>query len=223
MNRYYLGLDLGQVQDYTALCIIETEPSADPLHKIRHLQRFKIGTPYPAIVSEVHNILDVLPAGTSLVVDHTGVGRPVVDLFRAGGLSPVAVTITGGDNATFEGGYWRVPKRDLVSALTIAFQNKRLQIAEALPESKTLVTELLNFKVKINLKTAHDSYEAWREGIHDDLVLAVALAVWYSRKTKRNLENEPTVQEAVVNSIQATRYDDDMSFFDDPYDLEDLW
>lgn len=41
-----------------------------------------------------------------------------------------------------------------------------------------LRAELLNFRVKINLKTAHDFYEAWREGDHDDLVLAAALAAW---------------------------------------------
>jgi hypothetical protein len=46
-----------------------------------------------------------------------------------------------------------------------------------------LANELLNFKVKINLKTAHDSYKAWREGIHDDLSLsAVALACWAAEK-----------------------------------------
>ena len=41
-----------------------------------------------------------------------------------------------------------------------------------------LVKELLNFRVKINISTAHDSYEAWREGDHDDLVLSVALSCW---------------------------------------------
>ena len=32
-----------------------------------------------------------------LVVDQTGVGRPVVDLFREVGLKPIAVTLTAGD------------------------------------------------------------------------------------------------------------------------------
>jgi hypothetical protein len=31
----------------------------------------------------------------------------------------------------------------------------------------------------VNVSTGHDSYEAWRESIHDDLVLAVSLACWY--------------------------------------------
>ena len=39
--------------------------------------------------------------------------------------------------------------------------------------------ELLNFRRKIDLRTAHDSYEHWRESDHDDLVLATALAAWW--------------------------------------------
>ena len=48
--------------------------------------------------------------------------------------------------------------------------------------------ELINFRVKINLKTAHDSYEAWREGEHDDLVLSVALAAWFAERRYRNTD-----------------------------------
>ncbi len=79
---------------------------------------------------------------------------------------------------------YRVPKRDLVSTLQVLFQAGRLKVAGDLPEARTLTEELLNFKVTINAKTAHDSYESWREGIHDDLVLAVALACWHAEKHK---------------------------------------
>jgi hypothetical protein len=47
--------------------------------------------------------------------------------------------------------------------------------------------EMLNFKRKINLKTAHDSYEHWRESDHDDLVLATALACWGATRQKGTL------------------------------------
>ena len=40
-----------------------------------------------------------------------------------------------------------------------------------------LVEELMAFQVKVNAQ-AHDTYGAWREGAHDDLVLAVAVATW---------------------------------------------
>jgi hypothetical protein len=50
-------------------------------------------------------------------------------------------------------------------------------VAEALPEAVTLVRELTNFQTKVVLAT-DDPYVAWREGAHDDLVLAVAIAAW---------------------------------------------
>ncbi len=33
--------------------------------------------------------------------------------------------------------------------------------------------------MKIDPATAHDSYSHWREGDHDDLVLATAMACWF--------------------------------------------
>jgi len=61
-------------------------------------------------------------------------------------------------------------------------RERRLRIAEQLPESSVLLAELQNFRVKISL-SGHDSYAAgeggmWREGAHDDLVLAVGIGAW---------------------------------------------
>jgi hypothetical protein len=90
-----------------------------------------------------------------------------------------AVTITGGDTQTqADAASWRVPKRDLVGALQVLLQQGRLKIASQLEHAETLRRELMNFRVKVNVTTGHDSYEAWREGDHDDLVLAAALAAW---------------------------------------------
>jgi len=52
-----------------------------------------------------------------------------------------------------------------------------LKIASQLPEADTLTRKLQNFQVKIT-GAANDTYGAWREGTHDDLVLAAALALW---------------------------------------------
>ena len=175
MSSYHVGLDLGQSSDYTAIAIVE---HVDTALNVRHLRRFPLGTTYPVIVEEVAEMISKIPVTPKLVVDATGVGRPVVDLLRARGLRLNAVTITGGDTATHDGMNWRVPKRDLVSAVAVGLQTGRLKIAANLPEAATLTRELLNFKVTIDLKTAHDSYSAWRESVHDDLVLAVALSVW---------------------------------------------
>lgn len=186
MIRYFVGLDLGQMKDYTALSVVEivtVNHDGRTIKKfhVRHLQRFPLGTPYPEIVSAVARMIKIL-GNAKLIVDGTGVGRPVIDLFNLVNLYPESVVIHGGDNTTHEGSTWRVPKRDLIGVLTVALQTGRMKIASELPEAKTLINELLNFKVKIDLKTAHDSYESWREGIHDDLVLSVALACWAAEK-----------------------------------------
>jgi hypothetical protein len=52
-----------------------------------------------------------------------------------------------------------------------------------MPEVEALTSELKNFRVKISA-TGHDTYGAsadslsWREAPHDDLVLALACALW---------------------------------------------
>ncbi len=223
---YFLGVDLGQTQDYTALCVLErtavktgklrlrpdlmvhsysfssisgqplSAPEQVPVETVsenhfaaRHLERLPIGTPYPAQVARIKALHDRLKTDTGtpprLVVDQTGVGRPVVDMLRAAELKPAAVTITGGDAVTQDGLEYRVPKRDLVSVAQVLLQAKRLKIAKELPEALTLQNELLAFKVSISLK-GHDSYGndvgPWRENPHDDLVLAVAMACWYGER-----------------------------------------
>jgi hypothetical protein len=164
---------------------LPTAPVYEHHYAARHLERLPIGTPYPAQVARVKALHDHLKAqeGSAplLVVDQTGVGRPVVDMLRAAELSPIAVTITGGDTVTQDGRDYRVPKRDLVSVVQVLLQAERLKIASSLKEASTLTAELLAFKVSISLK-GHDSYGndvgPWRENPHDDLVLAVALAAW---------------------------------------------
>lgn len=178
---YILGLDLGQLQDYTAIVIAEQlgKTQKDRAYHISHIERFRLGTPYPDVVTRVKELLSTeqLKGKTTLVVDATGVGVPVVDMLYQAGLSPIPILITGGDSVNSGGVFLRVPKRDLVSQLQVYLQSERLKIVEELPEARTLINELLTFKVKVTAN-AHDTYGAWREGAHDDLVLAAALAVW---------------------------------------------
>jgi hypothetical protein len=114
-----------------------------------------------------------------LAIDATGVGAPVVDLFKRERINAelAPIQIVGGANVSSEFGMTRVPKRDLVSVIQVGLQNRTLKIAESLDLAETLSRELQNFTVKIT-DSANDVYGAWREGTHDDLVLAVALAVW---------------------------------------------
>jgi hypothetical protein len=158
-------------------------PPNPPL-SVRHLERFDLGTRYTTIVERVKEMANAPPLSelpAVLLVDKTGVGAAVLDAFEHSGIRPTAITIHGGSTVSDDPqrrGY-RVPKRDLVSAVQVLLQNGRLKIAASLPESATLKRELLTFRVKVNPATAHDSYEHWREGDHDDLVLATAMACWF--------------------------------------------
>jgi hypothetical protein len=61
--------------------------------------------------------------------------------------------------------------------LQVLLGHRRLRVAEGLAEACTLKDELGKFKVKIT-EALNETYEAWREANHDDLVLAVPLAPW---------------------------------------------
>jgi hypothetical protein len=240
LYQYYVGLDLGQSKDYTALCVLE-EPVwvpqgelaeqgwagqlnlkrsgwispadltpwqaeqalgfnyhrgrlPDPPLSVRHLERFPLGTPYPKVVERVSKLMHSSPLRERrdvLLVDQTGVGAAVVDSLVEAGLDPMAISIHGGDRVTREPhkhNRLRVPKRDLIGAAQVLLQSGRLRIAEGLQEAETLRKELLNFKVKIDPKTAHDSYSHWREQDHDDLVLAVSMAAWYRQWHNHHLD-----------------------------------
>ncbi len=178
--RFVVGVDLGQTADYTAITILE-ETERDS-YDVRYLERLR-NTPYPSIVRRLDHLVKRLPEKPSMAVDATGVGRPVIDMIHDANLPATIypITLTGGDAVVRDGMERRVPKRDVASTIAVLLQTGRLRIARGLKESETLLRELLNFRVKISL-SGHDTYEAWREQEHDDLVLAVGLAAWLFEK-----------------------------------------
>lgn len=179
---HIVSLDLGQTSDPSALAVMERTGPAPCAYDCRHLFRWHLGTGYPQIVEDTMALLTrpglVRPM---LVVDRTGVGRPVVDMFRQHSGLPCAfrpVTITAGSAWGWNPDRsLNVPKKDLVGTLQVLLGHRRLRIASSLPDAPVLLRELQNFRVKITA-AANEVFGAWREGQHDDLVLAVALAAW---------------------------------------------
>lgn len=191
MTRFIVGLDLGQRNDYTAAAILEkaTEWRAvdGPAQRITVYRLHSLDRTRQVSYSTVADSMAGLMAtavlrGAKLVVDETGVGAGVVDLLTERRLQPRRVTITSGDAVSRDGAYgYRVPKRDLASTVALLLEQRRLIVPAGIAHADALRDELANFRVKVSL-AGHDSYGAgaeWREGNHDDLVLAVALAAWY--------------------------------------------
>lgn len=152
-------------------------------YDVRHIEQYPLGTSYPAIVDSVCAAMARPPLNNQamLAVDATGVGRPVVDMLRKQARCPVVpVLITAGNATTHEDGYWHVPKRDLVGQVQVLLQNRQLTFPKQHPHVPVLTHELQNFQGKIS-QAGHDSYNA-REGEHDDLLLALCIAVWQAQR-----------------------------------------
>lgn len=194
MPDFVGGLDLGQRSDYSALSLLErtTHESGKSAYLVRYLRRWPLGTPYlvppgqpPGIGEDLRDLLAKEPLrGCLLAIDQTGVGRGVVDAYRALDLpvSLVPITITGGSKAAMEpDGSWHVPKRELVAVLQVLLQQQRLSIAAGLSLASTLAEEMQTFKVKVTA-AGNETTEAWREKDHDDIVLSVALSAWLAER-----------------------------------------
>lgn len=202
IERHYApvgDLEYGQRWDQDRRRMVsESRQPVTVEYRCRHLERPPLGTPYTEVVDRIVAVTSAVGGEPLLAVDQTGVGRPVTELLyrrlretfvtsTPSKTRPtlMPVTITGGDTVTGGRNGYRVPKRDLVAAPLVLMQNRQLKIAEGLALKDVLVKELRNFRVKINISTAHDSYEHWREGDHDDLVLSVALACWAGERMRK--------------------------------------
>jgi hypothetical protein len=179
-ERFIVGADLGQSHDPTAIAVVrrlERWPQK-PLFQVGYLARLPLGTPYPAVVTHVTQMLGRPPlrGKVELVIDFTGVGRPVFEMFVGRGVSPIGVTITAGDATTNDGLIYRVPKIELISRVQALLHDGRLKIHKELPDAPVLVSELQDFKADVT-DSGYWKFGA-RAGKHDDLVLALAIALW---------------------------------------------
>jgi len=182
---YFAGLDLGQAADYSALVIAERTRRADPARGervtfgVRHIHRWHLGTSYTVIAADLKGMYAAGPlAGSTLAIDRTGVGRGVSDMIRDSGIQAHcrAYTITAGSRP----GPGTVPKKELVAAIQVPLQERRLTFADALEFTSLLQSELEHFRVKVTADR-NETFESWRERDHDDLVLALALALYAGR------------------------------------------
>jgi hypothetical protein len=68
--------------------------------------------------------------------------------------------------------------REISNARTrLGYRRRRLTVAKQLPFAVALVEELQNFQVKVT-EAANETFGALGEGYHDDLVMAIMIAVW---------------------------------------------
>lgn len=182
---YTLGLDLGKWTDPAALAVLESDSSTTVLRLVG-LKRFPLGTAYTEILHVLEQRLESAPlAGrVRLAVDASGVGAPFVDQFRQQlpAIEMYAITITAGSNVHGDRRNPHVPKQDLIATTALILETGRLRIATEMRETPTLIDELLSYQYTRN-ERGYDTYDA-SAGQHDDLVIALSLALWLTRNQR---------------------------------------
>ena len=180
-QRYFVGWDIGQSQDYSAVAVLKKTDTGN--YVVNHLERLPLGMSYPDQIDHVYGLVNRKPlagADTTVCLDKTGVGAPVYDTTRKKGINAVGLTLHGGDSVSWDEDRMvvKAPKRDVIGCLVVLAQCGSIKIAKGLPYGDTLLKELRDYQIKFNPNTANVSFGNGREAEHDDLVLAVAIPLW---------------------------------------------
>ncbi|MBL8239800.1 MAG: terminase family protein [Bryobacterales bacterium] len=209
--RKYIALDLGQRFDHSAIAAIEVtwrHLGRDPYlfteqyqaqMRITSLHRFPVGLSYEKTYELVMERLSQEHQNLELIVDAGGPGPPVVDRLRASlpshiVLKPVIITGGKGQN-TLTGGYIGIPRRSLLSTLLMTMTVGSIICEEGTPGWDIFVSEL----VELSGATTHPAGGA----MHDDLVMAVTLAVHAAvRDTPSLLPGQPSEPETKTRRTQ---------------------
>jgi hypothetical protein len=147
-------------------------------YRVNHLERLPLRTPYTAQLARIFAIKNRLPRAAQLIIDITGVGKALFDMAVEQGLDPIGVMIHGGFEIHRKpyDSVVSVPKMRLVAELDKRLQTGDLFVHESLKDWPVLRRELLNFRPEIT-RSGQETWNA-RSGEHDDLVLALGLALF---------------------------------------------
>ncbi|MCB1035516.1 MAG: hypothetical protein KDD47_16960 [Acidobacteria bacterium] len=182
-----IGVDIGQQQDPTAICVAETEPRGQLLHyRIRHLERLPLGTSYPRVADRIRGVAASVSQRTgatpAVFVDATGVGAPVMDLLRQHTPelhSAVAVLFTSGSRRREHrrAGKVTLGKARMVGRLQALLQAGRIHLPNT-QEAQALARELQVYELRVD-GNGRARFGAFKTGTHDDLATALGLAIQF--------------------------------------------
>ena len=173
-RTFCLGVDIGQRQDHSAVCLVERLPSKVV---VRLLIKYPLGTPYDLLVRTVAELVGSVQREGDIegfTVDATGVGAAPSQMFQEV-LPDLRVDAFIFSNKT---------KRELVGHVKVLHAFGRLRFAtrkgdEVYNRTLTeLLTEMKQLQVKVLRESEqHPEVEVFKTGAHDDLFTALALAV----------------------------------------------
>jgi hypothetical protein len=186
---FILSLDPAQLRDWSALAAIDMQyrPEEKRFGYDLVAMARKQGLPYDRIVDWVAKTLKN-PAFNQreppeFILDSTGVGVAVRDMLAAKGVRLKAVTITAGESFTRQGPIYHVGKARLIGTFLGAFDAGKVRVNPNMPIWSQVEREMLSFRAEMNTQ-GRLKMEA-EQGENDDMLFALAMAVWYGEEVKR--------------------------------------
>jgi hypothetical protein len=153
MAQYQIGVDLAKFHDYTVITPFD-------LNTFRVLQQERFNQiDYNLQKAKIENTYLKLNRGL-IVIDSTGVGEPVYDdLYNRGmNITPYRFNVKS--------------RMDLLTNLKILLEQDRIKI----PDDPILINELKSMQYA--LSPAGNLTVEVPDGLHDDCIMSLALAVW---------------------------------------------
>lgn len=199
MAEVFINCDIGRLQDFTAISVVwvkyydrklvtggVAETNYDPrdvipVFEVPLLERFQ--GPYRQTLQrleEIYNFPSLYLEEREIVLDATGVGDAVLEMGMEMNMEITPVVITGGDNARVGDDRWYVPRKELIDALVVAYQSRRIRVSPDIDKKLTdqLTTEMNNLQIKRNPETARETYEAIMDAKHDDIAMSLSMGIW---------------------------------------------
>ena len=187
-----MGVALGQNQDPTGLCVMESEKiermvevrgegrtlKMEEVFNLRLLERLPPDASLPVVtdrVAEVFHGLQERETSPDLIyLDTTGMGLPILEHFRA--FLPKAriegICLTPGDTQSEEDERTLLGKKAMISRLKILLETKRLRLPER-DRFKALASELRRFRTD----RVEEGDRLFRVGANDEQITAIGMAV----------------------------------------------
>lgn len=191
-TEYILALDPAQLHDWSALCAVKMlQKASGNIYQLVNMER-KQKQPYPLIVDWAIAALKTSVFQKSftanidepeLILDTTGVGVAINDMFRAKNVFPIAASITAGNGLTTVPGIYHLGKARLIGMFLAALDSGRVQINPNLPIYPQLEREMINYRAEIT-ESGNAKFNS-PEGEHDDMLFALALSVWWGEEARR--------------------------------------
>jgi phage FluMu gp28-like protein len=157
-RAYVAGVDLAKYEDFTVVSVLEVNGSVrDGSARQVYVDRFN-RMDWPLVVGRVKAACDRYDAAA--LVDSTGVGDPIFEQLRKAGVRARPYLFT---NAS---------KEDLINNLSLMFERGRIRLLD----DPTQTAELTAFQYE--LTPSRNVRMGAPQGMHDDTVIALALAAW---------------------------------------------